>query len=135
MKIKRVDHLGIAVGDIAKASALYRDLLGFESAHEEILSEMKLKTLSLKAGGVLFEFLQPLDGEETISKFLKKHGPGFHHICFEVEDVREATTAMIAKGMHPVWDKPRKGAEGRLVNFLRPSETGGLLIEFSEENK
>lgn len=132
MKIVRVDHLGIAVKDLAKAEAVYCGLLGFRKTHAETLPEMKLNVSAVEAGGVTLELLEPRDGETTISRFLASRGEGFHHISLEVDDIRSATRELRDRGLRPVWDEPRIGAGGKMVNFLRPADTSGVLIELSQ---
>ena len=132
MEIKKIDHIGIAVADAARAEKTYCDMLGLAKVHAEILKEMKLKAVTVAVGESTLELLEPLAGETTISRFLQSRGEGIHHICFEVADVRAATKELEEKGFRPVWDEPRTGAGGHLVNFLHPSQTHGVLIEFSQ---
>ncbi|OHB74537.1 MAG: methylmalonyl-CoA epimerase [Planctomycetes bacterium RBG_16_59_8] len=132
MEIKKIDHIGIAVTDAEKAEETYCGMLGLSKVHAEILKEMKLKVVTVAVGESRLELLEPLAGEATISRFLQAKGEGIHHICLEVADVHAATKELKEKGFRPVWDEPRTGAGGRLVNFLHPSQTHGVLIEFSQ---
>ncbi len=132
MKIRRIEHLGIAVRSLADAEALYSGVLGMPVVAREILDAMKLKVVKVAAGESVLELLEPLPGEAVISKFLESHGPGIHHVCFEVDDVAAATAELKARGYSTVWPAPRMGAGHRLVNFLRPKECGGVLIELNE---
>jgi methylmalonyl-CoA/ethylmalonyl-CoA epimerase len=135
MKIRKIEHLGIGVQSLEEALKLYRDALGLPIADLEILAEMKLKIIKVKAGETVLELLEPLPGETVISKFLAERGGGIHHLCFEVDDVKAATAELSAKGYEPLWPEPRRGAGNRLVNFLRPKKTGGVLIEFNQPAK
>jgi len=132
MKIRKIEHLGIGVPSLEEAMKLYRDALGLPVADLEVLAEMKLKVIKVQAGETVLELLEPLPGEDVISKFLEARGGGIHHVCFEVEDVRGATMELAARGYEPVWPEPRRGAGNRLVNFLRPKKTGGVLIEINQ---
>ena len=132
MKIRKIDHIGIGVPSLEEALKLYRDVLGLPVADMEILGDMKLKVIKVKAGDTVLELLEPLAGETVISKFLATRGGGIHHVCFEVDDVRGATMELAAKGYEPLWPEPRRGAGNRLVNFLRPKKTLGVLIEINQ---
>ena len=132
MKIGKIDHLGLACRSADAAEKLYAGALGLPVTHRETLEAMKLKVVKLRTGESVIELLEPLPGEDVVSKFLASRGEGIHHVCFAVEDVAAATAELKAKGYTPVWPEPRKGAEGRIVNFLRPKETFGVLIELSQ---
>ena len=132
MKIRKIDHLGIGVASLEEALKLYRDVLGLPVADLEVLGDMKLKVIKVQAGDTVLELLEPLAGETVISKFLATRGGGIHHVCFEVDDVRGATMELASKGYEPLWPEPRRGAGNRLVNFLRPKKTLGVLIEINQ---
>jgi len=132
MKIRKIEHLGIGVPNLEEAMKLYRDALGLPVEDLELLADMKLKVIKVKAGDTVLELLEPLPGESVISKFIAEKRGGIHHICFEVDNVMAATAELQAKGYEPLWPEPRSGAGGRLVNFLRPKQTGGVLIEFNQ---
>lgn len=135
MRLRKIDHIGIACRDAAKAEAFYSGVLGLPVVARETLEAMRLRVVKVRASEVVLELLEPLPGEDVVSKFLAKNGEGMHHVCFEVDDVNAATAELAAKGYTPVWDTPRVGAGGDRVNFLRPKETGGVLIELSEAVK
>lgn len=130
--IRKIDHIGIACRDAAKAEAFYSGVLGLPVVARETLDAMRLRVVKVRASEIVLELLEPLPGEDVVSKFLAKNGEGMHHVCFEVGDVAAATAELKAKGYTPVWDEPRVGAGGHLVNFLKPKETGGVLIELSQ---
>lgn len=132
MKIGKIDHLGLACRSAEAAEKFYAGALGLPVIHRETLDSMKLKVVKLRSGESVLELLEPLPGEDVITKFLASRGEGIHHVCFQVGDVAAATAELSAKGYTPVWPAPRPGAEGRLVNFLRPKETFGVLIELSQ---
>lgn len=130
--ILRVDHIGMAVSDLDAALRLYRDVLGFTEEGREILEEMRLEVAFLSAGDTPFELLRPLPGESVISRYLEKKGPGVHHVCLEVPDIEEALRTCRENGIELVSPTPRPGGRGRLVAFLHPRTTGGVLIELSQ---
>lgn len=132
MKIRKIEHLGIGVPSLEEAMKLYRDALGLPVADLELLGDMKLKVIKVKAGDTVLELLEPMPGETVISKFIAERKGGLHHICFEVDSVMAATAELEAKGYEPLWPQPRPGAGGRLVNFLKPKRTGGVLIEINQ---
>ncbi|MBI2932097.1 MAG: methylmalonyl-CoA epimerase [Planctomycetes bacterium] len=132
MNIRKIEHLGIAVRSAAEAEKLYAEALGLSVVARETLDEMKLRVVKVASGETVLELLEPLEGETVIRKFLAERGPGIHHICFEVDDVAAATEELKRKGYSTVWEEPHLGAGGRRVNFLRPKECGGVLIELNE---
>jgi methylmalonyl-CoA/ethylmalonyl-CoA epimerase len=130
--IVRVDHVGVAVARLDEALRLYRDVLGFILEGREVLEDLHLEVAFLSAGGTPFELLQPLLGERVISRYIEKRGAGMHHVCFEVADIEKALETCRANGLEPVDPTPRPGGRGRLVAFLHPRGTGGVLIELSQ---
>jgi methylmalonyl-CoA/ethylmalonyl-CoA epimerase len=132
MKVRKIEHLGIGVPSLEESLKLYRDTLGLPVADVEVLADMKLKVIKVQVGESVLELLEPLPGETVISKFLAERKGGIHHVCFEVDDVAAATREVAARGYEPLWPEPRRGAGGRLVNFLKPKRTGGVLIEFNQ---
>jgi methylmalonyl-CoA/ethylmalonyl-CoA epimerase len=131
--IKQISHLGMAVKDLQEAREFYRTVLGLESADPIPAGEGTIQVSMIKVGEVMIELLQPVGNEGVMAKFLEKHGEGFHHICYEVEDIHEAVSSLKASGME-VLGEPRPGAEGISV-FLRPRGTHGVLVEFVEKER
>ncbi len=132
MKIRKIEHLGFACRSAEEAARFYVEALGLPVVARETLDDLKLKVVKVRSGESVLELLEPLPGEEIVSRFLASRGEGFHHVCFEVEDLRAATEELRAKGYAPVWPEPRRGAGGTWVNFLRPKETFGVLIELNQ---
>lgn len=133
MKILKIEHLGLACRSSEAAAKFYTEVLGLPVVARETLADMKLKVVKVGAGESVLELLEPMDGEPVISKFLGAHGEGVHHLCLEVEDIREAIRELKAKGYSPLWDEPKVGAGGKWVTFLRPKETFGVLLELNQE--
>ena len=132
MKILKIEHLGMACRSAETAAAFYSDVLGMPVVSRETLADMKLKVVKVEAGESVLELLEPLEGEPVISKFLASKGEGIHHVCFEVEDIAAATEELKAKGYTPLHAKAKPGAGHALVNFLKPKETLGVLIELNQ---
>lgn len=133
MKIRKIEHLGFACRSAEAAARFYGEVLGLPVVSRETLADLKLKVVKVRSGESVLELLEPLEGEELVSKFLAARGEGFHHVCFEVEDLQAATAELRAKGLEPVWPEPRKGAGGKWVNFLRPKDAFGVLVELNQD--
>ena len=134
MKISRIEHLGIAVQNIAEVLPYYTDVLGLVFYKEEVVEDQKVKTAFLKVGEVKIELLEPTCPESTIQKFLDNGGRGIHHVAFKVEDgVTEALAQCDANGIRLIDKAPRSGADGLKIAFLHPKSTCGILTELCEE--
>ena len=134
MKISRIEHLGIAVQNIAEVLPYYTDVLGLEFYKEEVVEDQKVKTAFLKVGEVKIELLEPTCPESAIQKFLDNGGRGIHHVAFKVEDgVTEALAQCEANGIRLIDKAPRSGADGLKIAFLHPKSTCGILTELCEE--
>jgi methylmalonyl-CoA/ethylmalonyl-CoA epimerase len=133
VKILKIEHLGLACRSVEAAAKFYSEVLGLPVVARETLDDMKLKVVKVRTGESVLELLEPMDGEPVISKFLASRGEGIHHVCLEVEDIREAIRELKAKGYAPLWDEPKVGAGGKWVTFLRPKDTFGVLLELNQE--
>ena len=133
MKILKIEHLGLACRSVEAAAKFYSEVLGLPVVARETLDDMKLKVVKVRTGESVLELLEPMEGEPVISKFLATRGEGIHHVCLEVEDIREAIRELKAKGYSPLWDEPKVGAGGKWVTFLRPKDTFGVLLELNQE--
>ena len=129
--IRQISHLGIAVKDLEEAREFYRSILGLESSDPIIGGDGTIKVSMVEIGNTLIELLQPIGNEGVIAKFLEKRGEGFHHICYEVDDINAEVSSLKAAGME-VLGEPRPGAEGMSV-FLHPRGTHGVLVELVEK--
>ena len=133
MEISKIDHIGIAVRDLKKATSLYSDAFGLEVSDEIDAPERKLRIAFTEISGTKLEFLMPTDNESVVAKFIDKRGEGIHHICFEVDDIEKAISELKSKGVELVDEKPRLGVEGDKIVFLQPKSTSGVLIELKEK--
>jgi len=131
----KINHLGIATNGIDEALTFWRDALGLENIHTEVVEEQKVRVAMLPVGESRIELLEPTSDDSPISKFLEKRGPGIHHIAVEVDDIEAALQNLKAKGMRLIDETPRIGAENCLVAFVHPSSTGGVLLELVQTRR
>ena len=131
--IKQISHLGMAVKNLEEAREFYRSVFRMESSDPIIGGDGTIKVSMVKVGDVLIELLQPIGSEGVMAKFLEKHGEGFHHICYEVDDINAEIASLKAAGKE-VLGEPRPGAEGMSV-FLHPRGTHGVLVELVEKKE
>lgn len=133
MKFLRINHIGIASQDLQEAINRMNAMFDQVPIHQEEVKDQKVKTAFFSAGESRLEFLESTDPEGPIGKFISKRGQGIHHICLEVENIHEALALLKNKGVRLIDEKPRKGAHDCWVAFIHPSETGGVLMELSQE--
>jgi methylmalonyl-CoA/ethylmalonyl-CoA epimerase len=130
-----MDHIGVAVRTLEEGKVFY-EALGLGPMHvEEVASEKVKVGFFTLANGSRIELLEPTSSDSPIAKFLDKRGPGIHHICLRVDDIRAALVKLKAQGMQLINEEPKPGAHGCLVAFVHPKSTGGILIELSQESK
>lgn len=131
MKV-HLDHVGIAIRDLAAALAFYRDALGLEVEGVEEVRTQGVRAHVLPAGGPRLELLEATAEASPIARFLERRGPGLHHVTFRVDDLHAALEELKARGVRLVDEQPRPGAEGALVAFIHPSSTHGVLVELKQ---
>jgi len=131
--IKKVSHLGMAVKDLEEAREFYRSVFGLESSEPIMAGDGTIKVSMVEVQGVLIELLQPAGSEGVMAKFLEKRGEGFHHICYEVDDIEAEIASFKASGIE-ILGEPKPGAEGMSV-FLHPRGTHGVLVELVEKKE
>jgi methylmalonyl-CoA/ethylmalonyl-CoA epimerase len=131
-KIKRIDHIAIVVEDIELALHFWRDVLGLELQHVEDVPDQKSIVAFLPTGASEVELVKPTSEDSGISRYLKKRGPGIHHICFEVDDIEATLVQLKMKGIHLINERPIFGTGGKRIAFIHPDSTHGVLIELYE---
>ncbi|WP_323013892.1 methylmalonyl-CoA epimerase [Devosia sp.] len=133
--IGRLNHIAIAVPDLAAAMARYRDLLGGRVSAVQVLPEHGVSVAFVDTGNTKVELLEPLGADSPIAAFLAKSpNGGMHHICYEVADLAAAAARLTAGGARILGDgRPRIGAHGKPVLFLHPKDFDGTLIELEQE--
>ena len=132
MKAIKIDHLGIAVKDIAKARTLFQDILGLAFCGTETVKEQKVTTAIYSLGDSRFELLESISPDGPVARFIEKRGEGIQHIAIEVDDLEASIEELKQKGIQLIDQKPRRGASGARIAFLHPKSTFGILIELSE---
>ena len=132
--IKKMDHIGIAVKNIDHVLELFEDVLGLKASVIETSSELGVKVAFVPMGNGEIEFVEPLDPEGNLSKFMEKRGKDMllHHLCLEVEDVDQELQALSEKGIRLVENKSRQGYAGK-VGFQHPRALGGLWVELVQK--
>jgi len=134
MKIKNIEHIGIAVKSIDEALKFYEGVLGLKCYAIEEVKEHKVKTAFLKIGETKIELLEATSDDSPIAKFIDKRGQGVHHIAFAVDEIINALSEMEQNGIQLIDQKPRNGAEGLKIAFLHPKSTNGILTELCSKN-
>ena len=132
--IGRLNHVAIAVPDLAKATALYRDTLGAKVSAPQAEPAHGVTVVFIELPNTKIELLEPLGANSPIAKFLEKNGEGgIHHICYEVADILAARDQLKAKGARVLGDgQPKIGAHGKPVLFLHPKDFCGTLVELEQ---
>ncbi|HZF55836.1 MAG TPA: methylmalonyl-CoA epimerase [Polyangiaceae bacterium] len=132
IRIKKIDHIAVAVGSVDEALSKFTELFGISAKERELVASQKTEAALLPIGETSIELIEP-KGNEGLAKFLEKRGPGLHHIAIEVEGIEDALAALKAMGVKLIDETPRVGARGHKVAFIHPKATGGVLIELVEE--
>lgn len=127
--IKQIDHLGIAVRSLDETVSFYEKALGLRCEHREEVPSQKVRTAFFDVGGVHLELLEPTAPESPIAKFLADRGEGIHHIAFRTDDITSQLAQAAGAGVRLINEKPFDGAAGKLVAFLHPKSTHGVLTE------
>ena len=130
--IKKVDHIGIAVKDLAEALKLYEGMLGLKAVETEVVAEQKVKVAFLPVGDSEVELLESTAPDGPIAKYIEKNGEGIQHIAFRVDNLEQRLAELKQKGLRLIDEKPRRGAGGAKIAFLHPKATNGVLIELCE---
>ncbi len=133
--MKKIEHIGIAVSDIERSNKLFSLILGKEPYKQENVSSEKVEVSFFKIGESKIELLQANNEESPISKFINKKGEGMHHMAFEVDDIVRKMDELKQAGFELLSDVPKEGADNKLICFLHPKFTNGVLIELCQEKK
>lgn len=131
----KVEHIGIAVKDFAASIPLFESLLNTQCYKKEVVESEHVQTAFFKTAETKIELLESLTSDGVIAKFIDKKGPGIHHIAFEVDNIEAEMKRLTDLGFIVLNEKPKKGADNKLVCFLHPKTTDGVLIELCQEIK
>ena len=131
--MNKIEHIGIAVADIDRSNALFRALFGEEHYKIEEVESEGVKTSFFQVGPNKIELLEARSKDSAIAKFIEKRGEGIHHIAFAVDDIRAEMRRLQKEGFRLLSDEPKKGADNKLVAFLHPKSSNGVLIELCQD--
>jgi methylmalonyl-CoA/ethylmalonyl-CoA epimerase len=131
----KVEHIGIAVKDLAQSMPLFEKLLNAPCYKTEAVASEQVTTAFFRQGDNKIELLESTDPNGVIARFIEKKGEGIHHIAFEVEDIEAEMKRLQAEGFILLNETPKPGADNKLVCFLHPKGTNGVLIELCMERK
>lgn len=131
----KVEHIGIAVSKLDVSIPLFEKLLNTPCYKTEVVDSERVITAFFKKGETKIELLESTDPEGTIAKYIGKKGEGIHHIAFEVEDIEAEMKRLQEEGFVLLDEQPKHGADNKLICFLHPKNTNGVLIELCMERK
>lgn len=130
---RKIEHLGIAVENIEDSLKIYESLIGTSCYKVEIVESEAVKTAFLQIGESKIELLQATHTESAVAKYLSKKGKGIHHIAFDVEDIESEIARLSSSGFELIHRTPKSGADNKLIAFLHPKSTDGILVELCQE--
>jgi len=133
--MRKIEHIGIAVKDLEVSNTLFEKLFGAPAYKSEVVESEGVTTSFFLNGPNKIEFLAATNPESPIAKFIEKKGEGIHHIAFDVEDIVSEIARLKKEGFVVLNEIPKKGADNKLVAFLHPKTTNGVLIELCQEIK
>lgn len=132
--IKKIDHLGLAIEDLGETRQLFNQLLNKSPYKEEEVDSEGVQVSFYETGESKLEFLQSISDESAIQKYINKKGEGIHHVAFEVDDIYGEINRLKKDGFPFINETPKYGADNKLVTFLHPKHTKGILIELCQES-
>ena len=133
--MKNIEHIGIAVKDLSISIPLFEKLLNISCYKREPVATEQVDTAFFKTGETKVELLQSITSDGVIARFIDKKGEGIHHIAFEVADIKAEMKRLKEEGFVLLSDEPKQGADNKLVCFLHPKNTNGVLIEICQERE
>ena len=131
--IRKIEHIGIAVKDMEKAKEIYENLLDEEAYKMENVDSEAVDTVFFKTGESKIELLSATREDSPIAKFIAKKGEGMHHIAFDVDDIDAEIQRLEKKGYQLLNKEPKSGADNKLVAFLHPKSSNGVLVELCQD--
>ena len=134
MKVKHIDHIGIAVKGIEQAGKFYTDILGLKIVDVENVADQKVNVAFIPITDSEVELLESTEPDGPVAKYISARGEGVQHIAFRVEDIDKALEELKEKGVRLIDQTPRKGAGGARIAFIHPEETNGVLVEICERD-
>ena len=132
MKVKHIDHIGIAVKSLDQAGRFYTEVLGLPIAETETVEDQKVTVAFIPITDSEVELLESTDPDGPVARYIASKGEGIQHIAYRVENLEEALAELKEKGVRLIDQEPRKGAGGTRIAFIHPKETNGVLVELCE---
>ncbi len=133
--MNKIEHIGIAVKDIAASNKIFEDILGVAPYKQEAVESEGVLTSFFKTGENKIELLQATREDSAIAKFLEKNREGIHHIAFDVSDIYSEIERLMKLGYKMIHEHPKDGADNKLIAFLHPRDSNGVLIELCQEKR
>lgn len=131
--MRKIEHIGIAVKSIEASAKVYETLLNTDIYKTEAVESEGVKTAFMRIGQSKIELLEATSPDSPIAKFIEKRGEGTHHIAFDVDDIEAEIERLTNEGFQLIHQTPKNGADNKLIAFLHPKSTGGLLVELCQE--
>jgi methylmalonyl-CoA/ethylmalonyl-CoA epimerase len=131
-KVLRIDHVAILVDDMEKNLAFWRDGLGINLSRIEDVPAEKSMVAFFPVGGNEIELVKPTTDDSGLARYLKKRGPGMHHICLEVDDIEAMLAQLKARGISLINERPLEGSGGKRYAFIHPKSANGVMVELYE---
>jgi methylmalonyl-CoA/ethylmalonyl-CoA epimerase len=133
--LRKIEHLGIAVKDLAASEKVFTELLGTSAYKSETVESEGVLTLFFQVGESKIELLQATNPESAIAKYLEKNKEGIHHIAFDVDDIEAELVRLEGLGYQLIHRTPKDGADNKIIAFLHPKSTNGVLVELCQDRK
>jgi len=133
IKMRKIEHIGIAVHDIEASNKVFTKIFGKESYKSESVQSESVITSFFQVGESKIELVAATNQDSPIAKYLDKNREGMHHIAFDVQDIKSEMKRLQSEGIRTLNDLPKQGADNKLICFLHPKDTNGLLIELCQE--
>jgi methylmalonyl-CoA/ethylmalonyl-CoA epimerase len=131
--LRKIEHIGIAVKNLAESNQIFEDILGVAPYKQEEVKSEHVLTSFFQVGESKIELLQATSSDSAIAKYLEKNKEGIHHIAFEVEDIYAEIARLKAKGYTLIHDTPKDGADGKIIAFMHPKSSNGVLLELCQD--
>ena len=131
--LRKIEHIGIAVKDLSASNKLFQDILGVAPYKEELVQSENVLTSFFQVGESKIELLQATSPDSAIAKFLEKNKEGMHHIAFDVEDIFSEIERLKGLGYVMIHDDPKAGADDKIIAFMHPKSSNGVLIELCQD--
>lgn len=127
-----IDHIGIAIKDVKKATETYSKILNAKPTKTEVVESEKVETVFFQTGESKVELLGPTGPDSVIAKYVEKKGEGLHHVAFEVDDIHAELERLRGEGFTVLNEQPKQGADNKLVAFVHPKDNHGVLVELCQ---